>query len=92
MNVIHIEHTLTLRKWYDQKTSAAVLEEDEMKNALYYYVQHKNSTVGEAQHTGLPKRPLILVLFLKLKIFLLPNKFKVPVILFMIRCYILVSS
>ena len=38
MTVIHIEQTL--RKWYAQKTSA-VLEEVEMQNALYYYVEHK---------------------------------------------------
>ena len=40
MNVIHIEHTY-FEKMVRSKTSAVVLEEVEMQNALYYYVQHK---------------------------------------------------
>ena len=47
------------------------LEEVEMQNALYYYVQHKNRTILEAQHSGTPKRSLILILLLKFKIFLI---------------------
>ena len=44
-------------------------EEVEMQNALYNYVQH--TIIVEAQHTGITKRSLILVLLLKLKIFLI---------------------